>query len=215
MIKDFDARRIDEPKLYDAIKTQDLNSIRRIVEMRPELIDSFTFLAGGGYQHYAASNGKIDALGTLFQSGFSRDLRNGRDGDLPICSASRFGHADVVAYLISLGQPLEVTPSVCNPLLAAISGGRSAECVRLLLDAGIDAAHRYKGGPRGEMTATAYALMHGLPEIADMIAAHLAKGDENMQDEILKDAYRILKKQPPMKQRRILPSEEDLEPGGD
>lgn len=102
-------------------------------------------------------------------------------------------------------------PSVCNPLLGAISGGRSAECVRLLLDAGIDAGHRYKGGPRGEMTATAYAVMHGLPEIADMIAAHLAEGDENKQDEILKDAYRILKKQPPMKQRRILPSEEDLE----
>lgn len=198
-----------DPRMSQAIRDADLDGIRELVRDHPGLIDSWA--PGGSCQHSAAREGRLEVLKLLFDLGFTVNLRHAREGLLPICSAADGGHADVVAYLISLCQPLEVTPSVCNPLLGAISGGRSAECVRLLLDAGIDAAHRYKGGPRGEMTATAYALMHGLPEIADMIAAHLAKGDENMQDEILKDAYRILKKQPPMKQRRILPSEEDLE----
>lgn len=213
MIKDFKARQVCPPGWHDALDSRDHNAIRSIVSNNRSVIDSYW--TSEGWPDLLAGRGELTTLKLLFELGFSINFREAREGYLPICSASRSGHADVVAYLISLGQPLDVSPSVCNPLMGAISGGRSAECVRLLLDAGIDAGHRYKGGPRGEMTATAYAVMHGLPEIADMIAAHLAEGDENKQDEILKDAYRILKKQPPMKQRRILPSKEDLKQDDD
>ena len=61
------------------------------------------------------------------------------------------------------------------------------------------------------MTATAFALMHGLPGVADMIAEHLANGGAGKKEEILSEAYRILKKQPTLRPTRILPSEEDLE----
>jgi len=176
-------------QIITAIKAEDADALTRLMAENPEQLNMQTFMGGQTWLGYAAQVGKLGAIKALAAIG--ADIQKGdREGARPLVSACSFGNVPVAAWLIAEGSLMDTDLSVKNPLFAAITG-RSPACVRLLLDAGIDAGARYNSRTMKEMDAVAFALMRGEQQCAEMIAAHLAGGDAERAAELLAAADRI------------------------
>jgi ankyrin repeat protein len=92
----------------------------------------------------------------------------------PIKLAAVKGREEIVRRLIERGATLDVSEPTRNALFGAIYG-RSIGCVKLLLEAGIDARARYTGQRMKNMDAAAFADERGEKEIAAFIRDFLSK----------------------------------------
>lgn len=155
-------------RLCEAIRAGTADDVRRLFIAHPDQLNQRELM--GGWLGHAAAKGRVDAMAVMVELGAEVNLAND-EGSLPN------GQVEATAFLIRHGSRLPTHLTVANPLFAAITG-RSAACVRMLLDAGIDAGVRYTDGRWKDMDATAFALLMGAANCAGMIADRLADGDE-------------------------------------
>jgi len=157
------------PKISAAIRTKDLGALRLLLEAEPEQVNAFTPFAGGTWLHYAAHEGNADAVAHLLSLGVDVTIGDAREGRTPLCDACSGDNPNIVRLLLARGGSIDTTEPVRNPLFAAIVG-RSAECVALLLDHGMDTTVAYDGPQMRRMDAVAFALERGEGKIAELIA---------------------------------------------
>lgn len=177
-------------RIIEAINADDEVALKQIFNENPAELDVQTFMGGQTWLGYACQKGKLAAVQCLLTLGARPEIGDKHDGAQPICSAARFGHADIVVLLLQHGVPLEVDASVRNPLFAAVVG-RSPESVELLLAAGIDSRARYNSSTMADMDAVAFALMRGEQQCAEIIARWNARGDEGEMQRALAIADKI------------------------
>lgn len=177
-------------QMVDAIRTEDAEQIRCLLQANPEQTTFFTPFGSQTWLGYASQIGKLGSVKALIDGGLDANQGDKRDNRRPICSAAANCHVDVVAYLLSCGVQLDASLSVRNPLFSAIVG-RSPDIVRLLLQAGMDSKVRYNSETMKDMDAVAFALMHGEAECAEIIALWNAKGENAVAVAALLEADKI------------------------
>jgi ankyrin repeat protein len=175
------------PRISDAIDDGDCARIAELFRSNPDMRD-FCVPGFGTWLHYAARFGTLKVIEYLVIEGFDINLQ-GLDGETPIVLSARGGTSDVTRFFLEQGAVLDTSSSLVNPLFSAVIGG-SQELTRLLLDHGIDASVRYQDDWE-DMDALAFASMQGKAEIADIIAEHFAKGNEQMKRTLLERAKAV------------------------
>lgn len=180
-------------QIVDAIKDENEELIRELMNSNPEQITAFSPFGGQTWLGYASQLGKLGSVKALVGLGLDINVGDNRENILPICSAADGGHIQVVEYLLSNGSSLDVSKSVRNPLFAAIVG-RSVEIVELLLAAGIDSKTRYNSETMIDMDAIAFALLRGEKGCAKAIAMWNSKGNQEIAKLLLAEADNIAEK---------------------
>ena len=176
--------------IYDAITDENVNDIDSLFLQNPEMLNIHTFMGGQTWLGYAAEDGKLVSVKKLIAMGADKNIGDEIYGSKPICSACSNGHAEVARYLTEQGSEVDVEASVRNPLFAAIVG-RSPDCVRIILETGIDVTVRYNSDTMNDMDAVAFALMRGEAECAEIIARWHVNGDETLAKQALIEAHEI------------------------
>ena len=184
--------------ISEALNAGDVSAIRQLFTAHPDQLSVLTFFGGQTWLGYAAQKGRLAVIETLAALGADINLP-GREDVRPIVIAARFGHADVIRWLLAKGAVLDTSASVRNPLFGAITG-RSPEIVRMLLAAGIDASVRY-WDTWENMDALAFALMRGEAECAALIADRLSAGDATLRARLLAEADEIAERNANPKRR--------------
>ena len=116
----------------------------------------------------ASAGGHLGILEFLLSQGHSPDARNSTRRKTPaICAACRSGHSEVARVLLRADASLDVSSFDDNALFSAVYG-RSLECVKLLVEAGIDIHKTYDLGHRFK-NALAFAEEEGCSEIATFL----------------------------------------------
>ena len=161
------------------IRDVDCIALRRLLTRYPEETTAYTWFRAQTWMGYAAGKGNIRILQTLLDAGCDPSVGDAREQATPLCSAAQHGHADAVAWLLAQGVPLDTRLPVRNPLFSSIIG-KSPECAKLILDAGIDCDVRYESPSpalAAEVEATgslAAKLRYMHPSMRDMDAAAFA-----------------------------------------
>jgi uncharacterized protein len=179
------------PLISDAIRHSNQQELEKLFENYPEM-RSFHFPAFGTWLHFAAAHSSPQIVDYLVGIGYDINSRENREGDTPLNNACNEGKAETVEYLLNHGAELDVSTSVRNPLFGAIVG-RSPDCARLLIDAGIDTRASYilEGEVKIRSDAIAFAMLRGETEIANMVALHNADGDDAKARELVAEGDRI------------------------
>ena len=200
------------PQIADAIIDGNVDLVKKLFEMHPEQMDVYTPFGGGTWLNFAAGEKSIEIVKFLVNLGVNINRGDRHYGRIPLSTATSAGKVEIVKYLIEQGSKLDTSASVRNPLFAVSSGAsltlqkekrenpsaeinwddpRFLSITTLLLNAGIDASVRYNTDTMKNMDAVAFATMWGQKEIARLIAAHLAEGDETKLKAILDEADKI------------------------
>jgi hypothetical protein len=177
-------------QIYDAIADENVLVIELLFTRNPEQLNLQTFMAGQTWLGHAASSGKSLSVRKLVELGADPNIGTSSDGSKALCSACHSANPEIVRYLIERGAEIDTDASVRNPLFSAIVG-RSPECVKVILEAGIDACVHYNSKTMDDMDAVAFALMRGERECAEIIARWIAKGDEAAATKALTEADEI------------------------
>ncbi len=177
-------------RIIDAIKNDDVDGLRALMNENPEQLTWNTFFAGQTWLGYAASNGKLGSMATLVELGADINQGDHRENVKPICAGACNNQEESVEFLLKQGALLDTETSVQNPLFSAVVG-RSATIARLLLEAGIDYSVRYNSRTMKDMDAIAFALMRGEKECAHTIAYWAAGDDETKFHSLLQEADEI------------------------
>ena len=121
--------------------------------------------------HVASSTGNVELVEFLLDSGF--DPNEYDSSSIPqrsLTIACREGHMAVARCLVAADAPLNVDNIDDNALFSAIYA-RSLECVKLLVDVGIDIHKPYDLGHRFK-NALAFAEEEGCTDIAKYLRDH-------------------------------------------
>lgn len=191
------------PEINKIFRTGDVGALRELLRVNKKALDRRPAFAGGNWMHYAASHPHLDTIEYLVSMGFDPDEPGYLHQDRPIVIAARRGHLDIVRFFLDQECTLDSDAAVRNPLFSAVYGG-SSDIVRLLLAHGIDATVRYNTDTMDNMDATAFALRHGHTDIANMIAEHIADGDQAKKDALLDEARGVVEEEGPLKLVRIV-----------
>jgi uncharacterized protein len=177
---------------YEEIrKSGSTDVIERLFAENLDLL-AFRVPSAGTWLHLAASYGSTEMIEYFLVQGLDINSKANSYGDTPIHRAAMEPRPENVKYLLNHGAELDVSTSVGNPLFGAIVG-RSPECARLLLDAGIDTSASYvlEGEVKIQSDAIAFAMLRGETEIAHMVALHNAQGDAAKARELVAEGDRI------------------------
>jgi hypothetical protein len=161
-----------QKRIREAIKAGDDAAAETLLASDPGQLTATTVF--GTWMHVAASHGRLRVVQFLAGTGADVNARGGILGGTPLNEAASAGHLPVVEYLLSAGAVMEMRAPEVNPLFSATYGGHPV-VVRLLLASGIDAGVRYTGPRMRDVDAVAFARERGQLEIAELIAAHLAR----------------------------------------
>lgn len=182
-------------EIIEAIDNEDCEQLISIFEEFPEQKSAHTFFAGSTWLGYAAGEGKLRSVKALVEIGLDINQGCKRDNATPICNAAGSGALDVVEYLLNCGAQLNVSSSLENPLIWAVTDWENAEeieIVKALLKAGIDISTKYqyksKTKDKKDLDAIAKSLQNGTPTKAGVIAAWKAKGEEAQIKSLLLEA---------------------------
>ncbi len=168
-----------------------VDNLKQLFAADPDLL-SFKVPSSGAWLHLAAACSSTEIIDYLLDLGFDINSKDNNYGDTPIHRAAMEPRPENVKFLLARGAILDVSTSVGNLLFGAIVG-RSPECARLLIDAGIDTRASYvlEGEVKIHSDAIAFAMLRGEAEIAQMVALHNAQGDEAKARELVAEGDRI------------------------
>lgn len=113
----------------------------------------------------AARGGYLETLRLLMNHGAVLGPQEGAGIIHPFTAAAYYGHADVVAYLLSKGCRVDITDSDGRTVLHLAALGGDTETVKLLLAAGADPRHKSKQG----LTPADIAQQQGNSEAAALL----------------------------------------------
>ena len=193
-------------ELSSAIREDNVNIIRTILDNEPEQLRIFTPFARGTWLHYAAGEGKNSIVKEFLDRGLDVNEPAKDDGRFPIVDAALYARGQIVRLLLERGALLDVNASSRNSLFAAIAA-RSIDCARLLIDAGIDTRVRYNSPTMIDMDAVAFAMMEGPHDIARLIALHNADGDVEAAERAMAEGLAVARRN-----TRPVPPGEDYAP---
>ena len=179
------------PLISEAIRQSNQKELAALFKNYPEM-RIFHFPSFGTWLHFAAAHSSVQIIDYLVGLGYDVNSRENREEDTPLNNACNEGKAETVEYFLNHGAELDVSTSVRNPLFSAIVG-KSPDCARLLIDAGIDTRASYvlEGEVKIRSDAIAFAMLRGETEIANMIALHNADGDDAKARELVAEGDRI------------------------
>ena len=128
-------------------------------ESHPELHSVWPWL------YTAASDGNVEVVRYLLAKGLNPNERSKYSSKMPALKAAcSIGNSTIVEMLVASGACVDVDNIDDNALFSAIHA-RSLECVKLLVDAGIDIHKVYDLGHRHK-NALAFAEEEGCTDIA-------------------------------------------------
>jgi Ankyrin repeats (3 copies) len=170
----------------DAVKVDDVGTIGYLLQEYPDAIRAHMPAFDETWLGYAAGEGKLRCVKALVAAGADVNLASQRDSIAPICRAAGRGHRDVVGFLLSCDAVLNVSSSITNPLMWAVTHWEKAEeteIVKMLLRAGINSTVKYAFSGRTKtkmpLDAIGKSLLWGTPSKAGVVAAWNAKGNES------------------------------------
>jgi ankyrin repeat protein len=137
---------------------------------RPDLVDALLAADPVLDVFDAAALGRLDRLVELVDGDPAQANAWSADGFTPVGLAAFFGQPEAVRFLIGRGADVHAVarnPMLVQPLHAA-TAARSADSVRLILEAGADPDARQQEG----WTALMAARRHGDDEIIELLLAH-------------------------------------------
>lgn len=162
----MDKEKINE--MRKAIKNNDLEYIKKVIENNNDLVDYVTFW--GTWLHEAARYGLYDVAKLLIENGANVNIKGGPSKVGPITNAAFKGYKNIVELLINNGAIMDVSDSNTNPLFAAICNGHM-EVVKYLVENGIDLEASYDIGSLKNVDAYECARQYGQTEIANYLKA--------------------------------------------
>ena len=133
-------------------------------------------IVGGTWMHHCAGKFSRRVLEVMVSVGFDPNEKGTLIDDFPIIWACSRGLPENVKFLLECGNGLDVESSENNPLFSAATGagqpnseGEHLECVRLVLEAGVDASVKYEMAKGKFYKASDWADLYGLSEMAALI----------------------------------------------
>ncbi|WP_158545450.1 ankyrin repeat domain-containing protein [Bremerella cremea] len=158
-----------EQQLKHLISQGDLVGVEGIASENSWILELEPWL----YQ--AAEAGKLDLVQFFFENGLDKNQRRA-DGlrENALSAAAARGHVDVVRFLLEKKALSELDTVDANPLLLAVAAS-SLECVRLLVEAGVDLHKTYYLSVGYRRNALSYAVQLDDDEIAQYLRSQGAK----------------------------------------
>jgi len=131
-------------------------------ESHPELHSARPWL------YNAASDGNVELVRYLLAKGLSPNERSMWSSKMPaLTAACSIGNSPIAEMLVASGACIDVESIDDNALFSAVNA-RSLDCVKLLVDAGIDIHKTYDLGHRFK-NALAFADEMGCKDIAEYL----------------------------------------------
>ena len=145
----LEARLVDEKTGQGPLHVLALSDSRSISKNADEWVETLTGAGcdvdlrdNDGYSPlvWAAQNNKIELAHSLIKLGADTNARSKLEHISPLLAATQNGHAEMIRILLSSGAaPNQVSKRGISALIAATSrGDQAAECVRILVDGGVD-----------------------------------------------------------------------------
>lgn len=153
-------------EMRQAIKNNDLNTIKQLNENNQGLLDVITTF--GTFLHDASTYGMYDVAKYFIDCGIDVNIRGGIRNSSALTIAAFKGHESIVELLFENGTHLEVSSFDMNPLFAAIYNGH-LDIVKFLVEKGIDLNACYAIGDLGKVDAYEYARQYGQTEVANYL----------------------------------------------
>ena len=175
-------------KIVRAIRNDDVDNLKQLLNGHLEYLD-YDNKSQGTYMYIAAWKGAIECMKYLLSLGENINRQSLAYGKNALNKAASSNQPDMVKFLLENGAKIDINSAETNPLFAAIYK-RSAECVKILLDAGIDVTVDYKDGPGDAYT---YARNYSSDEIVLLIQDKLKESGISIQNEMKKEKHIMLK----------------------
>lgn len=158
-----------------AIMKSDIELVKKLLNEHLECLN-YTDSNTGTLLHFAAEEGNIEVIKYLLSLGVDINRRGGTFDASALRSAIASGNTEAAKYLLDAGIEMDTGTGLRNPLLAAIFN-RQVECVKLLIERGIDVSIVYEKGEK-KMSALTHAHTYGTQEIIDIIEKEVSKSVE-------------------------------------
>jgi hypothetical protein len=160
----------DHPKVRDvrdAIWRRDAVSALQMLDDDKALLKAVVSYVNppGNWLHFAAEEGLNELIEWLLGKGVDMNEISGMDHETPLILAAYNGHLETVRLFLDRGAKIDLSKSIRNPLIRAISHGRY-DVVALLVERGIDTKVKYTSDTMHQMDAWTFAMEQDQPEIA-------------------------------------------------
>lgn len=171
-----------------AIKNNDVEMAKKLLEGHLEYLN-YDSESRGTFIYMAAWKGAIDCIKYLLSIGENVNRKSLAYKETALAKAASSSQPETVKFLLEHGAKMDVSKPTTNPLFSAIYA-RNLECVKILLDAGIDVTVDYKDGPGDAYT---YARNYSSDEIVMIIQDKLKESGVKIENEIKKEKHIMLK----------------------
>lgn len=153
-------------EMRKAIKMNDLNTVKSLIENNKGLIDEVTVF--GTFLHETAKKDNLEMAQYFINQGIDVNKRAGTRDSGPLTDAAFKGNLDMVKLLYNNGAILDTSTFARNPLFAAIYDN-NVSVAKFLIDEGIDIRVSYPVGSIENCDAYEYARQYGRTEIAEYL----------------------------------------------
>lgn len=171
-------------QIVRAIRNNDAVKAKELLDGHLEYL-SYDKKSKGTFIYIAAGEGAIECMKYLLSIGEDINRKSIALQETALAQAAFSNQPQMVKFLLEHGAEMDTSNINSNPLFNAIYA-RSVECVKILLDAGIDVTVKYEDGP-GD--AYRYARNNSSMEIVLLIQDKLKELGIEVKNEIKKERH--------------------------
>lgn len=171
-------------QIVRAIRNNDAVKAKELLDGHLEYL-RYDKKSKGTFIYIAAGEGAIECMKYLLSIGEDINRKSLAYGKYALTKAAFSNQPEMLKFLLDNGARMDISSAETNPLFSAIYK-RSVECVKILLDAGIDVTVKYEDGP-GD--AYRYARNNSSMEIVLLIQDKLKELGIEVKNEIKKERH--------------------------